>query len=406
MTETPIDPTPTISAKPQGLIERVQAILFQPSKTWGVIAAEPTDVKSLYLGYVLPLAAIGPIASAIGSVVFGNSALGITIKATVGAAIVGAVFAYALSLVMIYVLALVVDALAPTFSGQKNFIQALKLVVYANTAGWVAAIVGIIPMLGILALAGGLYGLYLMFLGLPRLMKSPPEKSLVYMIVVAAIMIVMSMVIGFIGGLAVAATGFGNNLALQASKNEQVSGTINIPGVGSVDIGKAQQAAEQMAAQASAIEAGTATTAVVDANALMAVVPASYLGAARINDSTQSGGAAGIATASAETTYPVEGGTIRLTITDLGTLSGVGAMVAAVNVNSSRSDGSSYETVTTKDGRMVTESYDRDAQSGEYTVILNGRITVQADGSNVSIDALKNLVNGLDLAKLEALSKS
>ena len=88
------------------------------------------------------------------------------------------VLSYALSLVQVYVIALIVDALAPTFKGEKNQIQALKLAAYAFTAAWVAGVAQIVPWIGgLLALAGGIYSIYLFYLGLPTLMKCPPDQA-------------------------------------------------------------------------------------------------------------------------------------------------------------------------------------------------------------------------------------
>ena len=61
------DPNPYANPKnPNNLIERVQAILLKPSPTWDVIEGETPSVQSLYTSYIMPLAAIGPVASAIG----------------------------------------------------------------------------------------------------------------------------------------------------------------------------------------------------------------------------------------------------------------------------------------------------------------------------------------------------
>jgi hypothetical protein len=196
MNDSPIDPVPAVPPKAPGLIQRVRDILTQPSPTWGIIAAEPASIKSLYLGYVMPLAAIGPVAAAIGTLIFGSTSF--------TEVILGAVLGYVLSLVMVYVLALLVDVLAPAFGGQRSMIQAFKLVAYANTAGWVAAVLNIVPAISILAIAGALYGLYLMFLGLPRLMKSPSAKSLPYMIVVAILNFIAALLVGFLVSLVLA----------------------------------------------------------------------------------------------------------------------------------------------------------------------------------------------------------
>jgi len=93
----------------------------------------------------------------------------------------------------VFVLALIIDALAPTFGGQKNPIQALKVAAYSATAAWVAGIFGLIPALGFLGLLG-LYSLYLLFLGLPILMKAPEDKAMGYTLVV----IVAAIVLGYL----------------------------------------------------------------------------------------------------------------------------------------------------------------------------------------------------------------
>ena len=78
-----------------------------------------------------------------------------------------------------FVIAFIIDALAPTFGGQKSSLQAFKIAVYTYTPVWVAGIFQIIPFLGsLIMLLGGLYAIYLLYLGLPRVMKSPEDKSI------------------------------------------------------------------------------------------------------------------------------------------------------------------------------------------------------------------------------------
>ncbi len=179
-------------------IERVKKILLQPKQEWPVIDAEATSVGALYTGYIAPLAAIGPIASIIGSSIFGVSVPFVgTYRVGFGVAFRQGIVQYVLALVGVYVLALIIDALAPNFSGQKNRIQALKVAAYSSTAAWVAGIFGLIPALAILGLLG-LYSLYLLYLGLPVLMKAPQEKAMSYTVVVIICAIVLFLIIGVI----------------------------------------------------------------------------------------------------------------------------------------------------------------------------------------------------------------
>ena len=182
------------------LVDRVKRILMSPRTEWQVIDAEPTTAAQLYTSYIVPLAAIGPIAQLIGYSVFGISVpfMG-TYRVPIGSAITSALVTYVLSLAATYVLALIIDGLAPTFNGQRNQIQALKVAAYSSTASWVAAIFHLIPGLRLLTILG-LYSLYLLYLGLPIVMKAPREKAVAYTAVVILAAIALFMVIGVIAG--------------------------------------------------------------------------------------------------------------------------------------------------------------------------------------------------------------
>jgi Yip1 domain len=188
-----------------GLVDRVKNILLSPSKEWEVIDGETATVASLYTGYILPLAAITPICQAIGYSVFGISLPFVgTWRTPISSAITSAVVTYVLTLVGVYLLSLIIDNLAPTFGGTRSSIQALKVAAYSYTAAWVAGIFTLIPGLRILTILG-LYSLYLLYLGIPVLMKSPKEKALGYTAVVLLVGIIISFVIGavasrFMGG--------------------------------------------------------------------------------------------------------------------------------------------------------------------------------------------------------------
>jgi hypothetical protein len=182
------------------LVERVKNILLQPKAEWPRIDAEPSTIADIYKNYVIILAAIGPIAGLIGQQVFGYSAFGISYKPALGFSIATAVLSYIMSLVVIYVLALIIDALAPTFGGTKDQVKAFKVAAYSWTAAYVAGIFAIIPALAWLGLVG-LYSLYLLYLGLPRLMRSPEDKALGY----TALTILAAIVLWFVVGLIVAA---------------------------------------------------------------------------------------------------------------------------------------------------------------------------------------------------------
>ena len=180
------------------LVARIKGILLAPKGEWTIIDSEPATVASLYSGYIIPLAAIPPIAGFIGMSIFGYGVFGSTIRIPIMSGLTSAVVQYAGGLIAVFLLALIADALAPSFGGQKNQIQALKVSAYASTAVWVAGIFQMVPGLRVLGLLG-LYSLYLLFLGLPVLMKAPEEKASGYTVVVVIAAVVLFFVVGTIG---------------------------------------------------------------------------------------------------------------------------------------------------------------------------------------------------------------
>src|SRR6478672_8554434 len=128
------------------LVQRVKQILLSPRTEWPVIDTEVTTPAELYKSYIVPLAAIGPIAQIIGYSVFGITVpfMG-TYRIPIGSAIVSGIVSYILTLAGVYLLALIIDALAPTFNGQRSRIQGLKVAAYSSTAAWIAGIFALVP---------------------------------------------------------------------------------------------------------------------------------------------------------------------------------------------------------------------------------------------------------------------
>jgi len=187
------------------LVDRVKNILITPKKEWAKIDGENHTVAGLYTQYVMILAAIPAVCSFIGFSVVGDSCQETTYRIPMNAGISNMVLSYVLSLGAVYVMALVIDALAPNFGGEKNFQQAIKVAAFFPTAAWVAGIFSLIPALAILGILGSLWSLYLLYCGLEPLMKAPEDKSVAYTVVVIIVAIVLSVVIATIAALAMPA---------------------------------------------------------------------------------------------------------------------------------------------------------------------------------------------------------
>jgi Yip1 domain len=385
-------------APANGLVERAKAILLTPKGEWPKIDAEPMTIGEIYRSWVIPLAAVGPVATMIGSLVFGHGMFGITYRPTVMGAIVTAIISFALALGGTYIVALVIDALAPQFGAVRNKIAAFKVAAFSATAAWIAGAFGILPAIGFLSILG-LYSIYLIYTGLPVLMKAPADKATGYTVVTIVVMLVIGIVLG---ALTAPLAGL---LVRSPISSGTVSGTLNVPGAGSVDLGKLEEAGKKLEESTRAMQNGQGK-APIATDVLQALMPAELPGGlARTSIESASGSAAGIGGSNVEARYGAGDNEIRLTVTDLGAMGGLAALGSAFNVQSSKETATSYEKVGKVDGRMTTEKYDSTDKRGEYGTLVGDRIMVQAEGNAPSIDALKAAVAAVDLAKVEGLAK-
>lgn len=382
-----------------GLVERVKNILLRPAQEWERIDSEPAATGQIYRNYVLPLAAIPVVAELIGSLVFGHSVFGFTYRPSFGSALGSAIVQYGLSLLAVLVLALIIDGLAPTFNATRNRLQALKVAAYSATAAWVAGIFALIPAIAVLSILG-LYSLYLLYLGLPRLMKAPQEKALPYTAVVIAASVVLWLIIGAL--VAPIAGIFGGGSA--ATVSGPASGNVTVPGFGSVNLDKLNEASRQMEAAARDLESGKGQ-APVDPAQLAALLPSSLAGLARTGLESSSGGIGGIGGSKASARYGKGDASLTLEVTDLAAMGGFAAMGSALNIQSSRETDTGYERVGTVDGRMVTEKWDASSRRGKYNVIVANRFVVEAEGRGIDMRDLKSAVGKVNLRTLEKLAK-
>jgi hypothetical protein len=184
-----------------------------------------------------------------------------------------------------------------------------------------------------------------------------------------------------------------------------VSGVINVPGKGSVDLGQLQAAAARAEAASKQMQAGNAPPA-TDPEVLKGLLPASVGGFARSEVSASSGGVGGIQGSGADGTYTKGDARIHLEVTDMGAAGALAGMAGAFNVKSTKETSTGYEKVGRVDGRMTQESYDTASKHGEYGVMVGDRFMVQASGDGVSMDELKAAVGAIPFSRLEGMAKS
>jgi hypothetical protein len=434
-----------------GLIARVKAIILTPAQEWLAIEAEETSASAIYIQYVAPLAAIGAIAGFIGRSVIGVSIpfLG-TYRAPVVSGLIMAVLMYALTFVSVWVLAFLADALAPTFGGQKDSLRALKVSAYSYTPAWIAGVFQILPSLAFIGLIAGLYGLYLLYLGLPVLMRGPKDKAIAYTGVLCVCAIVLYLVIGMVsatvmGGamMGLGSYGPGASLTGPAGDSSDKGAVALLSGIfgGKSDadrqrvansleaLQKMGQQADQAekaarasggnpdAAGAKTVDLGTALGAIgtvvtggskvkpVDFRALKAMLPESLPGMKRDDASGETNEAMGISAAKATGHYSDgNGNNVTVEITDMGSLSGLAGLATKFDPNQEKETDTGYERTTHVNGQLVHEQYDNRDKSGEVDIIASNRFNVTVHGNGVDMDFLTNTLKQVDFQKLASLS--
>lgn len=397
----------------QPLIARVQAILLTPKTEWPVIAVEPATVPALYRNYIVVLAAIPAVFGFIKGSLFGiDVPLVGNMRVSIGAGLTGMVLSYALSLVQVYLIALIVDVLAPTFGAQRSQVQALKLATYAFTAAWVAGAGQIVPWVGpLLALAGGLYSIYLFYLGVPSVMKCPPDRAVTYTAVCIIVAIVLGAIVAYAAGSITqgAIPGRTTSSDIQFDKNSPM-GKLDDWTTKMEAASKQMEAAQQSgdaAAQSAAMGnmLGTALGGKVEALApdkLKPFIPASLDSLPRTDMSVDRGGAMGMQMSEAHATFSGDGRSLQLEITDTGSAKGLMALAGFASVEGDKETADGYSKTYTDDGRMIHEQWNNSG-SGEYTVVVGSRFTVKVSGKAAQLADLKSAANEVDLSGLEAL---
>jgi len=387
-------------------ITRAKNICLTPKTEWPIIAEEQTPTGALITGYAAPLAAIGAVAGLIG-----GSLVGVTLpfagtyRVPITAGFVSAIFAFVMAIVGVFILSLIISALAPTFGGQKNGAQALKVAVYSYTPAWLAGVLHILPLLGTLSIIAAFYGLYLLYLGLPRLMKCPEDKAAVYTGVIVVCAIVLSIAIGAVGAAIVGAGMVaGGGIASTRSSREvtfdkdSALGKLQALGDKLDASNKKAEAAEKSgdhAAAATAAAEGLATlfgggrrVDPVGVDQLKPFVPDTFAGLAKRSSRAEKNGIAGLMVSKAEAEYG-DGADKRVTleISDSGGASGLMSLAGWANLEDEKDNENETESTHKVDGRLVHERQSKTGGTNEFAVVLGDRF----------------VVGGLDLRKLESM---
>lgn len=382
----------------QALIQRVQRILLQPVPTWADIDHERTDVLSLFKSYVMPLALIPALCGFIGMSLIGISLLGVTVRIPLVSGLVQMVVSYALSLAGVFVLGLVIDALAPMFGGQKNPIQAFKVAAYSCTAAFVGGVFGLIPALSLLGLLAALYSFYLLYTGLPVLMQSGRDKSLAYTAVVVVVALVLGLVMAGVSSL------FTRSQMPALGHSGGGSITVNGPkGKVTVDMAGLEAAGKKMEEAARQMEKANNSEA-LPVQALKAALPQQLGGMPRTAVQTQDGAALGLPSSHASATYTLEDRQVKLDITDAGALGQMAALAAGMGT-SEKEDEVRVEKTWQEGGRTWHQRYYKDGSQAEMEVVLKNGVVIRANANQMNVQSLQTLLSQVSWTSLEAMER-
>ncbi|MGB5722999.1 MAG: hypothetical protein WBM39_01185, partial [Parasphingorhabdus sp.] len=243
-------------------------------------------------------------------------------------------------------------------------------------------------------------GLYLLYVGIPVLMKAPEDKAVIYTVAI----VVVGAIAGMIFSVVLAPLMLMTSSVPDASDGS-LSGSVNVPGVGSLDLGKLEEASKKMAAANERAQSGKATT--LPSKRLAAMLPAALPGGMVQTNSRSSGtSVGGVGASSASASYGDGDKSIDLIITDLGVAGSLAALGNAMNMESESQNGTVIEKMGKIDGRLTTIRYDSASKDGRYGMIVGDRFNVQADGYANSIADLRAVLDQIDLDALEAIARS
>ncbi|MEO8753538.1 MAG: hypothetical protein ABI624_12755 [Casimicrobiaceae bacterium] len=158
-----------------------------------------------------------------------------------------------------------------------------------------------------------------------------------------------------------------------------------------------------MGALGSALSGGK-TIEPVDFRVLKLMLPESLPEMPRTSASGERTEMMGIQVSSAEAQYQdAASGRVHVKISDLGTLTTLSGMAAALEPKVDKETDTGYEKTTRSNGRQIHETYDRRSRQGELKVLLGGRFEVEVSGHGVRMETIQATLAMIDLGRLEGM---
>lgn len=409
----------------RGLLDRVLAMLLRPGDTWLQIQRENLGIASVYTRYLIFLAAIPAVAGFIGYSLVGVGAFGFSVRVPIVQGLVGMVVGYVLSLAMVFVMALVANALAPRFGSQAQLPRAFQLIAYGATAGWLGGVFSAVPALAMLGVLAALYSVYLIYRGAPVVMRVPAERALGYTAALVVCGIVAGLVVGLVTSLvtprpgALAGVGGVGSLGVPSGSGRGVN--ITLPGTGlSIDTAKVEAAnrrMEEAQARGDTQAAGQAMGDMMSAalggkgasplapEALRALLPETLGSMPRTAVEARSEAAMGIQFTNVSAQYSEGERLIEVRMQDIGAVPALAIGMAAWSRSTVDSETpEEVERVYRRDGVAFKESYRKDGTSASLVMLLPNGVLLEGSG-NLPMDDLRAALQAVPAGQVAALKR-
>ncbi|MBU0747320.1 MAG: YIP1 family protein [Gammaproteobacteria bacterium] len=446
--DTALDPDPSVSASAAGtapashatakaMLERVMGILLKPRETWHAADRESGSIGGIYLSYLVFLAAIPAVAGFIGYSLVGVGAFGISVRVPIVQGLVGMVVGYAMSLAMVFVMAVVANALAPRFGGQAQLFKAFQLIAYGCTAGWLGGVFSVLPSLGMLGVITALYSVYLVYLGVPVLMRVPQARAVGYTAALIACGVVAALVVGLVtslvtprpGGLSGLGStgglgGLGSVVGTGALGRAPAQGapvSVKVPGTGiSIDTAKVEAASRRMEeaqARGDTEAAGQAMGDMMSAalggkggaplapETLRALLPEALGTIPRTAVEARSEAALGVQFTKVSAQYSEGERLIEVRMQDVGAVPALALGMAGWSSSTvDRETPEEVERVFRRDGVAIKENYRKDGTSASLVMLMPNGVLLEGSG-NLPMADLQAALQAVPMAQLAGLKR-
>ena len=444
---SPVAPAASVAqggkAIAQGVLERALGMLLKPAETWQTVDREGGSIGDIYIGYLVFLAAIPALAGFVGYSLVGVGAFGISVRVPIVQGLVGMVVGYAMSLAMVLVMALVANALAPRFGGQAQLPKAFQLIAYGATAGWLGGVFSVLPSLAMLGVLAALYSVYLIYRGVPVLMRVPQARAVGYTAALIVCGVLAAIVVGLVTSLVTPRPGLSGGAGSLGSaggvgglgglsgvlgtgplgRAPADSGSVNIavPGTNiTIDTAKVEaanrrmeeaqargdtQAAGQAMGDMMSAALGGKGSAPLAPETLRALLPESLGTMPRTAVEARSEAAMGMKFTQVNAQYSEGERLIEVRLQDIGAVPALAIGMAAWSSSTvDRETPEEVERVYRRDGVAIKEDYRKDGTSASLVMLLPNGVLLEGSG-NLPMAELQTALQALQTGRLATLKR-